>query len=234
MTPVFARMANGKIGPHNMIWPSFWGTQTNGLVRPLPPELVRELAPEELGLNIEEPDRVNDWIELDEEQIGGVLKAIAKSNEKREEGQPELAPVYVAGGQLYRLSNNGVMVSEAHEAADPYKWPIAHDVRPAAQSLGSNGRCADCHDKNAPFIFGQVEVDTPLKPAETQTVAMTRFGGLDEGYYQMFAFTFLFRPWLKGVIIVASVLLSLVLLLFALKGIDVFVRAASNKADDEE
>ena len=63
---------------------------------------------------------------------------------------------------------------------------------------------------------------------------MTRFGGLDEGYYQMFAFTFLFRPWLKGVIIVASVLLSLVLLLFALKGIDVVVRAASNKADDEE
>ncbi|MDP6794172.1 MAG: hypothetical protein QF721_02835 [Verrucomicrobiota bacterium] len=234
VTPVFARMANGKIGPHNMIWPSFWGTQTNGVVRPLASELVRELAPEELGLDIEEPDRVNDWIELKEEQIGGVLKAIAKLNEKREEGQPELAPVYVAGGQLYRLSSNGVVVSETHEVGEPYKWPIAHDVRPAAQSLGSNGRCADCHDKNAPLIFGQVEVDTPLNPAEIQTVAMTRFGGLDEGYYQMFAFTFLFRPWLKGVVIVASVLLGLVLLLFALKGLDVVVRAAANKAADEE
>ena len=79
-----------------------------------------------------------------------------------------------------------------------------------------------------------MEVDTPLKPAETQTEAMTRFGGLDGGYYQMFAFTFLFRPWLKGVVIVASILLGLVLLLFALKGLDVVVRAAANKAADEE
>ena len=84
ITPVFARMANGKIGPHNMIWPSFWGTQTNGVVKPLAPELVRELAPKELGLDIKEPERVNDWIELKEKQIGDVLKAIAKFNEKRE------------------------------------------------------------------------------------------------------------------------------------------------------
>ena len=234
VTPVFARMANGKIGPHNMIWPSFWGTQTNGVVKPLAPELVRELAPKELGLDIKEPERVNDWIELKEKQIGDVLKAIDKFNEKREEGQPELNPVYVAGGQLHRLSSNGVVVSETHEAAEPYKWPIAHDVRPAAQSLGSNGRCADCHDKNAPFIFGAVEVDTPLNPADTQTVAMNQFGGLDRNYYQMFAFTFLFRPWLKGVVIFAAVLLGLVLLLFVLKGLDVVVRAAGNKAADEE
>ena len=234
VTPVFARMANGKIGPHNMIWPSFWGTQTNGVVKPLAPELVRELAPKELGLDIKEPERVNDWIELKEKQIGDVLKAIDKFNEKREEGQPELNPVYVAGGQLHRLSSNGVVVSETHEAAEPYKWPIAHDVRPAAQSLGSNGRCADCHDKNAPFIFGEVEVDTPLNPADTQTVAMNQFGGLDRNYYQMFAFTFLFRPWLKGVVIFAAVLLGLVLLLFVLKGLDVVVRAAGNKAADEE
>ena len=234
VTPVFARMANGKIGPHNMIWPSFWGTQTNGVVKPLAPELVRELAPKELGLDIKEPERVNDWIELKEKQIGDVLKAIDKFNEKREEGQPELNPVYVAGGQLHRLSSNGVVVSETHEAAEPYKWPIAHDVRPAAQSLGSNGRCADCHDKNAPFIFGEVEVDTPLNPADMQTVAMNQFGGLDRNYYQMFAFTFLFRPWLKGVVIFAAVLLGLVLLLFVLKGLDVVVRAAGNKAADEE
>ena len=234
VTPVFARMANGKIGPHNMIWPSFWGTQTNDVVKPLAPELVRELAPDQLGLDADDPERVNDWIELTEEQIGGVLKAIGKHDWEQEADQPEAAPVYVAGGRLYRLSSNGVVVSEMHEAAEPYKWPIAHDVRPAAQSLGSNGRCADCHDKNAPFIFGQVEVDTPLKPTEIQTESMTRFGGLDGGYYQMFAFTFLFRPWPKGVVIAACVLLGLVLLLYALKGLDVVVKAAANNATDEE
>ena len=233
VTPVFARMANGKIGPHNMIWPSFWGTQTNDVVKPLAPELVRELASDELGLDADDPERVNDWIELTEEQIGDVLKSIGEHDWKQEEGAPEPEPVYVAGGRLYRLSN-GVVVTEPHEAAEPYKWPIGHDVRPAAQSLGSNGRCADCHDKNSPFIFGQVEVDTPIKPAGKQTVPMTRFGGLDRGYYQMFAFTFLFRPWLKGVVIVACALLGLVLLLYALKGLDVVIRAAANKPNDDE
>ena len=233
VTPVFARMANGKIGPHNMIWPSFWGTQTNGVVKPLAPNLVREIAPDELGIEIEEPERVNDWIELSEEQIGNVLKLIGDYEWELEESEPKPLPVYVAGGRLYRLSN-GVVVSENHDAGEPYKWPIAHDVRPAAQSLGSNGRCADCHDKDSPFIFGQVEVDTPIKPAEKQSVAMTEFGELDRGYYQMFAFTFLFRPWLKVVVIISCILLGMVLLLYALKGLDTVIKAAGKKVSSKQ
>ena len=233
VTPVFARMANGKIGPHNMIWPSFWGTQTNGVVKPLAPNLVREIAPDELGIEIEEPERVNDWIELSEEQIGNVLKLIGDYEWELEEGEPKPLPVYVAGGTLYRLSN-GVVMSEKHDAGEPYKWPIAHDVRPAAQSLGSNGRCADCHDKDSPFIFGQVEVDTPIKPAEKQSVAMTEFGELDRGYYQMFAFTFLFRPWLKVVVILSCILLGMVLLLYALKGLDTVIKAAGKKVGSKQ
>jgi len=50
----------------------------------------------------------------------------------------------------------------------------------------------------------------------------------------MFAFTFLFRPWLKGVVIAACVLLGLVLLLYALKGLDVVVKAAANNSTDDE
>ena len=233
VTPVFARMANGKIGPHNMIWPSFWGTQTNGVVKPLAPNLVREIAPDELGIEIVEPERVNDWIELTEKQIGKVLKLIGEYEWELEEGEPEPEPVYVAGGRLYRLSN-GFVVPTDHDAAEPYKWPIAHDVRPAAQSLGSNGRCADCHDKDSPFIFGQVEVDTPIKPAEKQSVAMTEFGELDRGYYQMFAFTFLFRPWLKVVVILSCILLGMVLLLYTLKGLDTVIKAAGKKVSSKQ
>ena len=233
VTPVFARMANGKIGPHNMIWPSFWGTQTNGVVKPLAPNLVREIAPDELGIEIVEPERVNDWIELTEKQIGKVLKLIGEYEWELEEGEPEPEPVYVAGGRLYLLSN-GFVESTDHDAAEPYKWPIAHDVRPAAQSLGSNGRCADCHDKDSPFIFGQVEVDTPIKPAEKQSVAMTEFGELDRGYYQMFAFTFLFRPWLKVVVILSCILLGMVLLLYALKGLDTVIKAAGKKVSSKQ
>ena len=116
VTPVFARMANGKIGPHNMIWPSFWGTQTNGVVKPLAPNLVREIAPDELGIEIVEPERVNDWIELTEKQIGKVLKLIGEYEWELEEGEPEPEPVHFAGCRLYSL-RNGSVESTDHDAA---------------------------------------------------------------------------------------------------------------------
>ena len=71
--------------------------------------------------------------------------------------------------------------------------------------------------------------DTPINPGEKQTKSMTEFGELDPGYYQSFAFTFLFRPWLKGLVIVACAIGGLVLLLFALKGMDRLVTAAGRK-----
>ena len=227
VTPVFAKAENGKITPHNMIWPSFWGLKTNGVVKPLPPSLVREIASDALGVETDNPERINDWIELSEEQIGNVLKLIGEdySNESdKDKVSPEA--IYVGGGNLFSLSDDGKLISVPHEAAEPYKWPIAHDVRPASQSLGSNGNCADCHSQDSPFIFGEVEVDTPINPGEEETVPMTEFGGLDPLYYQSFAFTFLFRPWMKVVVIIASVLIGLVLLLFALKGLDRIVKMA--------
>ncbi len=194
-------------------------------IKPLAPGLVREIAGDELGVENENPERVNDWIALTEDQILNVLKLFNDYDWELQSWQPKPEPVYVAGGKLYSI-NNKVLVKDDHEAAEPYKWPIAHDVRPASQSLGSNGRCADCHDDTSPFIFGKVEVDTPINPGEKQTKSMTEFGELDPGYYQSFAFTFLFRPWLKGLVILASAFGGLVLLLFALKGMDRLVTAA--------
>ena len=335
VTPVFAKMANGKIGPHNMIWPSFWatryqpsfwGTKTGDAVTPLPfeledmvvdnlsentesdptklsdetitsvlkliaaqsegeeevevelpneakpeakkesepkpepvfvsrgklyslrsetlissshkaaettikplaPGLVREIAGDELEVENENPERVNDWIALTENQILNVLKLFSDYDWELQSWQSKPEPVYVAGGKLFSM-RNGTLVSNPHEAAEAYKWPIAHDVRPASQSLGSNGRCADCHDEKSPFIFGQVEVDTPINPGEKQTKPMTDFGELDPSYYQSFAFTFLFRPWLKGAVIVACAFAGLILLLFALKGMDRVITAAGEK-----
>jgi hypothetical protein len=41
-------------------------------------------------------------------------------------------------------------------------WPIAHNVRPAAQSLGARA-CEDCHSPEAPFFKGLVCVDSPVQ-----------------------------------------------------------------------
>ena len=184
-----------------------------------------------MGLEQENVERINGWKPLTEDQIAGVLKQIEASAEAPGEDQVRPKPVYVAGGRMYELSN-GVVESGKHPAAEPYKWPVAHDVRPAAQSLGANGRCADCHDEKSPFIFGQVEIDSPVNSKgdspETNR-EMVSFEGLNSGYYQMFAFTFLFRPWLKVVVILSCILLGTVLLLFALKGLDHIVKVLGNK-----
>ncbi|HNQ34006.1 MAG TPA: hypothetical protein PKJ93_09550, partial [Methanoculleus sp.] len=77
LTPVFARQADGKIAPHKMFWPAFWGTMVGDEVKPMLPQEVALIAAEPLGLNLHTTDRINDWEPLDEETIAQVLGAIA-------------------------------------------------------------------------------------------------------------------------------------------------------------
>ncbi|MCH8859440.1 MAG: hypothetical protein IID54_07685, partial [Proteobacteria bacterium] len=78
----------------------------------------------------------------------------------------EAQPVYISGELLYELNDSGELKSGDHPAAAPYSWPIAHDVRPAAQSLGANG-CRECHSAGAPFFDATVAAASPVKPAVT-------------------------------------------------------------------
>jgi len=88
---------------------------------------------------------------------------------------PDRSAVYVSGGVGYVLDEDGVL--EIRDAADlgsgagPYAWPLAHNVRPAAQSLGVKG-CAECHADDAAYFQMQVTgVGTvPDQPVAQQSV----------------------------------------------------------------
>ena len=55
--------------------------------------------------------------------------------------------MYVTGGTLYRLNDGSTLASDRnHPAAAAYTWPIAHNVRPAAQSLGVRARGVDTNN----------------------------------------------------------------------------------------
>lgn len=59
LEPVFVKNETGKIEPHRMTWPAFWGTRAaDGSVAPLKPELVQESCAAELSVR---------------EQIGAIL-----------------------------------------------------------------------------------------------------------------------------------------------------------------
>jgi hypothetical protein len=213
--PIFARQEDGKIAPHKLFWPAFWAVEKDDEVTPIPVESARELVgkvtPEQ------RPLPSGDWLGLTKEQITKILSVMAQ-------GPTEGRAVYIAGGKLHRLDGSALW-KEEHPAAKPYLWPIAHNVRPAVQSLGVRS-CQDCHTTDAPFFFGDVEIDSPLAAGRT-SAKMIDFQDLKPFYVKAFAFSFVFRPWLKLVILASCAGLAGVLVLYALRALACVVKVLS-------
>jgi hypothetical protein len=199
---------NGKIAPHKLIWPAFWGSLKDQKVTPVTLETVRPIAAKIITKEKIPPS--GDWPALTAEQITKVLSSLSSQTRGK--------PVYIAGGKLFCLDDSGQLSEKNHPAAKPYLWPIAHNVRPAAQSLGVRG-CEDCHSTDAPFFFGEVDVDTPLVSKRDTVKKMVEFQDVDPVYAWAFAISFVFRPWLKVVTLASCAVLTVVLLLYVLKAL---------------
>ena len=205
IAPVFAQESNGKIAPHRLLWPAYWATVEDQNVAPIAFAAVTEvIVPVFADAN---RPTSGDWPELTSEHIAKGLKALAKSVKG--------TPVYISAGKLYKLDDSDTLSEEEHPTAKPYLWPIAHNVRPAAQSLGIR-YCTDCHTTDGPFFFGDVSVDSPIVAAR-ETKKMVEFVKVRPFYTKAFAFSFVFRPWMKIIALGSSAILAGVLLLYALK-----------------
>ena len=226
LSPVFVRDDDGKIAPHRLIWPSFWGFVQGDEIEPAPAADVRTaalaavLADEpEGGPNVERL-RAGSWPLFSEAQMVRILGDLAGLFPEKG------TPVYVGGGKVFSADGGSLSADEAHPAASPYSWAFAHDVRPAEQSLGIRG-CDDCHALDAPFSFATVTAPVPFDFAEGATVSTTSLQDLNAVYPRVFAFTFLFRPLVKFTIIICSIIMLLVVLLYALRGLEVVLAAWS-------
>jgi hypothetical protein len=220
VAPVFAEK-DGQILPHKMIWPAYWATLVDGEVQPVALD-VAEKAIEGVFAELEMPEN-GDWPGISPEQVAealNVLNEVVDGN-----------AVYVAGGSLYRLAEdaNGVVEEADHPAGEPYMWPIAHTVRPAAQSLGIR-YCTDCHATGAPLFFGSVAVDSPIASETPVVKEMVEFQDVRPFYAWAFSKSFVFRPFLKVVALGASGILALVLLLYGLRALGAVARVL---AEDE-
>jgi hypothetical protein len=215
MTTVFARQEDGKIAPAKLVWPAFWAESDGQNVTPIPIETVRQTAGKIIVPEKSLPD--GNWPELTEQKIAEVLNLFASKISS------EAKPAYICGGKLYGLDEKGILTASEHEAAKPYAWPIAHNTRPAAQSLGAR-QCEDCHSTDSPFSFGLVEIDSPVANSKDTTFEMIQLQGLDRSYTKAFAFTFIFRPWLKIVALACSAIVAAVLILYGFKALACIVK----------
>ena len=208
--PVYIKQADGKIAPHKVVWPAFWGRLKDGAVTPIAPETVVSAAGEVLPQARQAS--LGGWRPLTDEQVVQILTSLSSYDSDKG------APLYICGGKMNRLGEAGRLIEQEHSGAGQYGWPIAHDVRPAQQSLGVR-RCEDCHSTNAPFFFGQVEIDSPLQSHAGRVKSMADFEDIDAFYAKAFAFSFVFRPWLKLVTIACTTVVAAVLLLYAFRAL---------------
>ena len=126
--------------------------------------------------------------------------------------------VFVSGGRAYRLAEDGTAAAFDHEAAQPYAWRLAHDVRPAQQSLGTKG-CYECHADGTPIFEGQVTARAASPTDEPVTYAMHELAGYDKTKMDAWNASFRGRKAFKYFGFGAMGVASLVLLSYVLAGI---------------
>jgi hypothetical protein len=224
-TPVFTAGHDGKIAPHNVLWQSWWGVKNEEKIDPLQMDIFLPVARMIIG-HIDSLGN-NTWPVLDDSVIVQVLDSLQKSN------LPEGKAVYVSAGKVFYIGPDG-LISDDHEAAKPYLWQFAHNVRPAAQSLGING-CADCHNPFANFSFAAVSPNTPLKRMSASGIKMTSFLDQNFVYEKIFSSSFYFRTIVKYTIFICAFLILSVLLIYFLKGLTVslaYFSSAIKKRDN--
>ena len=219
-SPVFAKQADGKIAPHKLVWPAFWGVLKDDSVTPIELGTVTKVIGDVLSK--EKFPFSGDWPELTADHIVKGLTALSSGS------SAEGKAVYVTGGRLYSLDDSGQLDEQKdHPAAKPYMWPIGHGVRPAGQSLGIR-YCTDCHETKAPFFFGDVNVDTPVVAAR-ESKKMIEFQDIDPFYTWAFAFSFVFRTLMKIVLLGSCALIALVLLSYALKALGCVIKTLAGE-----
>ena len=214
-TPVFAKQADGTYAPHHVLWPAFWAFRGEKGLVPVALDHVRPLLKEVLARDTTRV--VEGWPVLKEPEIEEILQHLGQEDTKA--GRP----VYVSGGELYELEPDGTLGHREDAAAVPYLWPIAHDVRPKALSLGVRG-CNDCHSTDAPFHFGSVAIASPYIALPDTVKPMLAYQDMNRVSAWIFSMSFLFRPGLKWLIIVCFLLLASVVLISAMRGLAHVIR----------
>jgi hypothetical protein len=145
---------------------------------------------------------------LTEEQVGLILEALAKTAAKGDH-------VYLAGGRLFRLDKGGRLVASEDRAAGPVTWPLAHNVRPAQQSLGWGG-CTDCHSGGSDFFFAKLEGTGPLLTKKVERRSAASFMGLGGLFQRVFGLSFIVRPVFKIVLVICAAVAGSLLVLAGL------------------
>lgn len=211
--PIFATTAAGQLAPHRLVWPQYFATLAGNAVTPVPLAAIEKTFKQTLRART----KATNPPPLTDDEITTVLTALATDHPANQ------TPVYLRDGYVWRRSDDNQLTHEPHAAAAPYRWPLAHDVRPASQSLGVRG-CTDCHAADAPIFFGATQL-TPTDPPPPQA-RMLDLQDYDPLLAARFADSFRARSAYKVFTAACLVLIVSVLLTYTLRGVGAIARWA--------
>jgi hypothetical protein len=224
--PVFAPQEDGTIAPQRIAWPAYWWRGRRALL----PEQILKVTPK---LATEGAAGV---FANAGQNVSVILRALRQTGSEAAEPSYHRAGTRLQvgpSGDLYSLqwpAKHDVpgleraiatavaqyvnctipVLSEPRQTGQPYSWPIAHNVRPAAQSLGARG-CTDCHANDAAFYSGQVQ---PAEPTPTMPpgLRMLDLRAENRALASVWSVGFLLRPSFKWFAYTCAALVALVFL----------------------
>jgi hypothetical protein len=221
MAPVFAPDNAGRVAAQRMMWPRFWASSApdSDTASPVGLDALQRAA-----ANVErEADRrwSNPAIEsllaaLSTENHAAMLVRDGWLFQRGDDGS--LNPLSYAdwlhsARAVAKVGQDATVYTSRSTMTAPYRWAIAHDVRPAAQSLGVRG-CTDCHAADAPIDFGTTLVADPAAAYPPPALTMIDLRGEDATLRKLWAAGFVVRPVFKIVAFIAAGIVALVLLRF--------------------
>ncbi len=215
--PIFARGRDGRIAPHRMIWPAYWGAEKEGRIEPLPLARVQGASAKLAGRA--KPKHPPDAGPLTDDDIMLRLTQLAPGAEKGE------SIVYIRDGRAVRLAPDGKLTSSPHNAGRPVLWAVAHDVRPASQALGIRG-CTDCHASDAPLMAGSLSAAGEHGAERRPLQKMHEIRGDDATLAAAWSLAFRARSAFKWFGILCAGILGIVLLRHGWAGAGEIVRRA--------
>ena len=221
---VFVRNENGRLEPSNIIYPSYWGIKKGDEIKPIPISDFDDSFNERIKLDT--LLNYGKWLSINDSTLIEVLKYLNESSGNKENH------VFITSGKVFEM-NDGELESYREESADYYSWAIGHNVRPASQSLGVNG-CDDCHSFSSDFFFGNVLVESSVKSDSANYNSMTYYSDLNTVYQKLFSLTFLFRPWMKIMIIIFALIIIFVFVIYVSKGIFFITERGTALSSKEE
>jgi hypothetical protein len=229
---------NGVLYPHRMVWPSFWGFAQGEKVTPLSPQAANDALRRVLRV------RSNSTFAktISDNFLEKLAESLAELKKTSTAGGAE--PVFVSGGRAYRLKKDSASAPDpakkeegkkerggakkpgpesveefSLEAAKPYAWKLAHDVRPARWSTGAKG-CYDCHSAGSPFFEGKVAAVGQAPDKQPITRAMYELAGFEKGKLDAWNQSFQGRAAFKWAGFLAMGVVGLILLTFAMVGLN--------------